>query len=91
MDRQIYHPFYLNFTKLDNLHAHVLQIGTITKSNMDPTYFDQLPALTEISDTPEEPILEKNSYLNDTGVSDIPELENFPTLTDLPSFLGTEN
>ena len=77
--------------KLASLQFHLLQIGTLSKKNLSPEYFDCLPPLTEIETEQTEPptCINFSSFLDET-VCSVPDLEEIPNpdSTDLPSFLG---
>ena len=69
----------------------MLEIGTLTKKNLSPEYFNCLPPLTEIETEQTVPpiCINFSSFLDDT-VCSVPDLEEIPNpdSTDYPSFLG---
>ena len=75
--------------KVDTLKYHI-SCGTVCSDKLDPSFFDLLPPLEEISNIESdiEPILSEKSFLDDTD--SIPDLEQVPEMTEIPSFLGTE-
>ena len=76
--------------KIDTLKYHILSCGTVCSDKLDPSFFDLLPPLEEISDIEFriEPIIAEKSFLDDTD--SIPDLEQVPEMSEIPSFLGTE-
>ena len=77
--------------KIASLQFHLLEIGTLTKKNLSPEYFNCLPPLTEIETEQTVPpiCINFSSFLDDT-VCSVPDLEEIPNpdSTDYPSFLG---
>ena len=62
-----------------SLQFHLLQIGTLSKKNLSPEYFDCLPPLTEIelteTEQTEPPICINFSSFLDETVCSVPDLE----------------
>ena len=71
----------------------VLGVGTLTKDNLSPEYFEVLAPLTEIATETElsvSPIcINPSLFLDETHCS-VPDLEEIPNpdSTNVPSFLG---
>ena len=77
--------------KIASLQFHLLEIGTLSKKNLSPEYFDCLPPLTEIelteTEQTEPPICINFSSFLDETVCSVPDLEELPNpdSTELPS------
>ena len=73
--------------QIQNLHFHLLELGTNASPKLDATYFDHVPPLTELNEL-SEPVtfLSEKSFLDDS----LPDLEPIPIMTEIPSFIGQE-
>ena len=73
--------------QIQNMQHHLLSCGTNASENLDAAYFD-----CEIPDIRPDSIISEKSYIDDSyaDISDIPDLEVIPEVSDLPSFLGQE-
>ena len=78
--------------QIQNMQHHLLSCGTYASEKLDAAYFDCLPSLEEIPDIRPDSIISEKSYIDDSDadMSDIPDLEVIPEVSDLPSFLGQE-
>ena len=78
--------------QIETMQHHVLSCGTNASEKLDAAYFDCLPALEEISDIRQESIISEKSYIDDSyaDISNIPDLEVIPEVSNLPSLLGLD-
>ena len=88
-----YYPILNHCRNLNRLKLCSIIYCRVTNASekLDAAY-DCFPALEEISDIRQESIISEKSYIDDSyaDISDIPDLEVIPEVSNLPSLLGLD-